>query len=133
VAPIRLTWSLTPHSPAAGLATVHAFTTPRLRTAIVAIGQDLLLSRTMLTGILPGYVGRFACGWHRLSTTDPDGFLYYIIIVYWKQVFQSVYFLLSIKLPYGLLSKFRYPLSPLLPSFIFLRSASALSIAFSSL
>jgi hypothetical protein len=31
---------------------------------------DLPLKRTMLTGIFPGYVDRFACVWHRLSTTD---------------------------------------------------------------
>lgn len=34
---------------------------------------DLPLSRTMLTGILPAYVDRFACDWPRLSTTDPVG------------------------------------------------------------
>ncbi len=26
----------------------------------------------MLTGIFPAYVGRFACDWHRLSTTDAE-------------------------------------------------------------
>lgn len=32
---------------------------------------DLLLDRTMITGLFPAYVGRFACDWHRLATTDP--------------------------------------------------------------
>lgn len=51
---IRLTWSFPPHSPAAGLATVYAFTTPRLRQIA---GQDLHLNRTMLTGIFAGLRG----------------------------------------------------------------------------
>ena len=34
---------------------------------------DLPLSRTMLTGIFPAYVGRFACDWHRLAITDAGG------------------------------------------------------------
>jgi hypothetical protein len=34
------------------------------------IWPGLLLSRTMLAGILPVYVDRFACSWHRFSTTD---------------------------------------------------------------
>ncbi len=34
-------------------------------------GQGLLLSRTMLSNHELPYVGRFACGWHRLATTDP--------------------------------------------------------------
>ena len=34
-------------------------------------GQDLLLSRTMLSNHRLPYVGRFACGWRRLATTDP--------------------------------------------------------------
>ncbi len=34
-------------------------------------GQDLLLSRTMLSNHGLPYVGRFACDWHRLATTDP--------------------------------------------------------------
>jgi len=35
-------------------------------------GQDLHLNRTVLSNnkLLP-YVGRFACDWHRLATTDP--------------------------------------------------------------
>ena len=36
-------------------------------------GQDLLLSRTMLSNQRLPYVGRFACGWRRLATTDPPG------------------------------------------------------------
>jgi len=35
--------------------------------------QGLLLSRTMLSNHWLPYVGRFACGWHRLATTDPSG------------------------------------------------------------
>jgi len=34
-------------------------------------GQDLLLSRTMLSNHELPYVGRFACDWLRLATTDP--------------------------------------------------------------
>jgi len=34
-------------------------------------GQGLRLSRTMLSDHKSPYVGRFACDWHRLSTTDP--------------------------------------------------------------
>jgi len=33
--------------------------------------QDLPLSRTMLSDHKSPYVGRFACDWHRLATTDP--------------------------------------------------------------
>ena len=35
-------------------------------------GQGLLLSRTMLSNHELPYVGRFACDWLRLATTDPD-------------------------------------------------------------
>src|SRR5580698_9029029 len=35
-------------------------------------GQGLLLSRTMLSNHKLPYVGRFACDWLRLATTDPD-------------------------------------------------------------
>ena len=34
-------------------------------------GQGLLLSRTMLSNHKLPYVGRFACDWPRLATTDP--------------------------------------------------------------
>ena len=37
----------------------------------VSGGQGLLLSRTMLSNHEVPYVGRFACDWHRLATTDP--------------------------------------------------------------
>jgi hypothetical protein len=30
----------------------------------------------MLSGHYPPYVGRFACDWHRLATTDPEDGLY---------------------------------------------------------
>ena len=47
-----------------------------------ACRNALHLSRTMLTGgFAPAYVDRFACDWHRLSTTDPKrwyNFVYYI-------------------------------------------------------
>src|SRR5579863_8303648 len=33
--------------------------------------QVLLLNRTMLSDHESPYVGRFACDWHRLATTDP--------------------------------------------------------------
>ena len=35
-------------------------------------GQGLPLSRTMLSNHELPYVGRFACDWHRLATTDPS-------------------------------------------------------------
>ncbi len=50
-----------PHSPVAAL--------PRVSGE--RGGQDLLLSRTMLGNHELPYVGRFACDWHRLATTDP--------------------------------------------------------------
>ena len=68
----RPTWSLTPHSPAGAFAP-KALTPPhywRSRRRQKPRRQDLPLSRTMLTGIFPAYVDRFACDWHRLSTTD---------------------------------------------------------------
>ena len=85
---VRLTWSLTPHSPAARVTRRHrrpggSATVPN--GALVARiasspsapdsrglgGQGLLLSRTMLSDHKSPYVGRFACDWHRLATTDP--------------------------------------------------------------
>jgi hypothetical protein len=38
-------------------------------------GQGLPLSRTMLSDHKSPYVGRFACDWPRLSTTDPHAAL----------------------------------------------------------
>ncbi len=38
---------------------------------ILAGDQGLLLSRTMISSHGLPYVGRFACDWHRLATTDP--------------------------------------------------------------
>jgi hypothetical protein len=35
-------------------------------------GQGLRLNRTMLSNHKLPYVGRFACDWLRLATTDPD-------------------------------------------------------------
>ena len=46
---------------------------PRLRDPprVGEDGQDLRLNRTMLSNQKLPYVGRFACDWPRLSTTDP--------------------------------------------------------------
>ena len=85
--PERLTWSLTPHSPAEELtrpgggnrlsptpappeSARFAPSPPRAAAGSVH-GRDLPLNRTMLSNHGLPYVGRFACGWHRLSTTDP--------------------------------------------------------------
>ncbi len=46
-------------------------------------GQGLLLSRTMLSNQKLPYVGRFACDWHRLATTDPHATLYQCRTPYW--------------------------------------------------
>ncbi len=89
---MRLTWSLTPHSPAArvthrhrrpgGKATVpngavlaRIASSPSAPDSRGLDGQGLLLSRTMLSDHKSPYVGRFACDWHRLSTTDPHAAL----------------------------------------------------------
>ena len=41
----------------------------------------------MLTGIFPAYVDRFACDWHRLSTTDArKPHVYYIVVGGIRQV-----------------------------------------------
>ena len=82
--PVRLTWSLTPHSPAAALAargggsfgpappvSARFAPSPPRAEGRPAGGQGLLLSRTMLSNHGLPYVGRFACDWHRLATTDP--------------------------------------------------------------
>jgi hypothetical protein len=86
---VRLTWSLTPHSPAARL--THRYRRPvgvtargpngtstaRIPSSPTApgdrelAGQGLPLSRTMLSNHKLPYVGRFACDWPRLATTDP--------------------------------------------------------------
>ena len=84
---VRLTWSLTPHSPAArvtrrprrpGVATgpngtvlTRVASSPPAPDSRGRGGQGLPLSRTMLSDHKSPYVGRFACGWPRLSTTDP--------------------------------------------------------------
>ena len=66
----RLTWSLTPHSPAGAFAHKDS-ASPLLTLSEEIFGrQDLHLRRAMLTGLLPAYVDRFARAWHRLSTTD---------------------------------------------------------------
>src|SRR6202034_2823437 len=82
---------LTPHSPAVEMAARHRRLSDRTAvdnpaapcTARVTPsppvpdnrerrGQVLLLSRTMLGNQELPYVGRFACDWLRLATTDPD-------------------------------------------------------------
>ena len=86
---MRLTWSLTPHSPAARLARrrrrpagvtasgPYGASVARIPSSPPAPedrglgGQGLLLSRTMLSNHKLPYVGRFACDWPRLATTDP--------------------------------------------------------------
>ena len=69
----RLTWSLTPHSPAGAFAHKDS-ASPLLTLSEEIFGrQDLPLRRAMLTGLLPAYVDRFARAWHRLSTTDAFG------------------------------------------------------------
>jgi len=40
--------------------------------SIINYWTDLFLSRTMLTEASSAYVDRFACDWHRFSTTDLD-------------------------------------------------------------
>jgi len=57
-APIRLTWSLPPHSPAGRFA--HKSKTPHYYLSRF-YRQDLHLSRTMLTTLWAAYVDRFAC------------------------------------------------------------------------
>jgi hypothetical protein len=82
----QLTWSLTPHSPAGDVPAFRAASAPLhpLPRVGKTDGQDLLLSRTMLRDEVtvdlaslritpPPYVGRFACDWHRLATTDLGG------------------------------------------------------------
>src|SRR6516165_4137164 len=84
---VRLTWSLTPHSPAArvtrlrrrpgvatrpnGTSTARVASSPPAPDSRGRSGQGLPLSRTMLSDHKSPYVGRFACDWPRLSTTDP--------------------------------------------------------------
>ncbi len=86
---VRLTWSLTPHSPAgsvapesrrhlsevdrppAGPQSGRVDSSPPAPDSRGLTGQDLLLSRTMLSNHELPYVGRFACDWLRLATTDP--------------------------------------------------------------
>ena len=84
---VRLTWSLTPHSPAArvtrrhrrpgvtavpnGAMVARIASSPPAPDSRGRSGQGLPLSRTMLSDHKSPYVGRFACDWPRLSTTDP--------------------------------------------------------------
>ena len=70
----QLTWSLPPHSPPGRFAPKASClpTTAPLGHA----RTDLHLKRTMLPGIFPDYVDRFACVWPRLATTDLEKGLY---------------------------------------------------------
>lgn len=80
---IRLTWFLTPHSPAGRFA--HKSIAPHYCSSRL-FRQDLHLRRTMLTSHSLAYVDRFACVWHRLSTTDS-----YAHIICNKKFFVYVY------------------------------------------
>ena len=91
---IRLTWSLPPHSPAGGFA--HKSETPHYYPSRF-YRQDLHLSRTMLTTPWVAYVDRFACDWHRLSTTDLSCPIYYNGKKFFLQVNSSAYFYLLSK------------------------------------
>ena len=83
--PRWLTWSLPPHSPAVTVGgplvaakgpappAPHLSSSPPRADSRPVDGQGLLLSRTMLGNHGLPYVGRFACGWRRLATTDPPG------------------------------------------------------------
>ena len=83
--PRWLTWSLPPHSPAVAVGgpvaaakrpappALHLSSSPSRADSRPVDGQGLLLSRTMLGNHGLPYVGRFACGWRRLATTDPPG------------------------------------------------------------
>ena len=66
----RLTWSLTPHSPAGAFAHKDSASPLLTLSERILTRQDLLLRRAMLAGLLPVYVDRFARAWHRLATTD---------------------------------------------------------------
>ena len=66
----RLTWSLTPHSPAGAFAHKDSASPLLTLSERILTRQDLLLRRAMLAGLLPVYVDRFARAWHRLSTAD---------------------------------------------------------------
>lgn len=68
----RLTWFLPPHSPAGHFAPSQW---PPLLSLSVS-RQVLHLRCTMITFQWNAYVDRFACIWHRLSTTDPLWALY---------------------------------------------------------
>ena len=75
-APARLTWSLTPHSPAGMSAdgpdvAMGPPTRTLSRTSSRRTGQGLLLNRSMLGDQGSPYVGRFARGWHRLPGLIP--------------------------------------------------------------
>jgi hypothetical protein len=68
-APARLTWSLTPHSPAEGFTALRWLSS--FSPTVSRGGQVLHLNRTMLGDQLSSYVGRFACDWHRLPGWIP--------------------------------------------------------------
>ena len=87
----RLTWFFPPHSPTGNLA--HK---PYGSPLLFLSGEprlDLHLDRTMLTELLSAYVDRFACDWHRLSTTDPSGDTsrYYITALFVNAIFFSMF------------------------------------------
>ena len=55
--------------------------------------SGLLLSRTMIIGVSPIYVDRFACDWPRFSTTDPNTSFsdYYKLIRAKMQLFSLIF------------------------------------------
>ena len=69
----RLTWFLPPHPPTGSVATRRCASHYCLsRNACFRYASVGLTSRPHHAhGALPAYVDRFACDWHRFSTTDP--------------------------------------------------------------
>ena len=69
----RLTWFLPPHPPTGSVATRRYASHYCLsRNACFRYASVGLTSRPHHAhGALPAYVDRFACDWHRFSTTDP--------------------------------------------------------------
>ena len=68
----RLTWFLPPHPPTGSVATRRCASHYCLSRSANRCASVGLTSRPHHAhGALPAYVDRFACDWHRFSTTDP--------------------------------------------------------------